>query len=169
MKQKRILLAALLALLLVFAVGGTAAYLADNTADVTNTFVPTQVSCEIDETLSGNTKTSIRVQNTSPISVYIRVALIPYWQDADGHVAGIPSWPLPSFTLNDGWFRGNDGYYYYQNPVSAGEYTPSLTNHLALPAQEGVKAVLTVAAEAIQAEGGAVTVTAAGWTVQEPN
>ena len=168
MKQKKLILAALIVVILAAAVGGTVAFLTTSTEAVTNTFVPQQVTCEIHEIFYGVEKSDITVKNTCDIPVYIRVALIPYWQDADGNVAGIASW-TPNFTPENGWFKGNDGYYYYPNAIEPDASTLSLTSGLTLPPDDSYKAALTIAAEAIQAEGGAVKVSdSAGWTITNP-
>lgn len=164
MKQKKLILAALIVVLLAAAVGGTYAFLSTKTNPVVNTFTPEQVKCEIHESFTNNTKTSITVKNTCNIPVYIRVALIPYWQDADGNVAGKESW-TPDFEPNSGWTKGSDGYYYCNSIIQPGASTPSLvgSSGIELPgATDGTKAVLVIAAEAIQAEGmGASTAQAA--------
>ena len=163
MRMKRnVLMAALIVMIFVAAIGGTVAYLTTSTAPVINTFEPQQVTCDIEEAFDGTTKTSITVKNTCEIPVYIRVALIPYYTDGNG-VAGKPSW-TPEFTLNTDWFKGSDGYYYYSKAVAPDTNTPSLTNSIVLP--EG--GALKIAAEAIQAEGGAVTVAdPTGWTIKD--
>lgn len=161
MKQKKLILAALIVVLLAASVGGTIAFLSIKTDPVVNTFTPEQVTCNIDEDFDGSKKTSIIVENTCDIPVYIRVALIPYWQDADGNVAGKESW-TPSFTLNSGWTKGDDGYYYCNSIIQPKGNTPSLSDSIPLPsAEDGTKAVLVIAAEAIQAQGMGATVTTA--------
>lgn len=162
MKQKKLILAAMIVVLLAASVGGTIAFLSIKTGTVENTFTPQQVTCDIHESFTNNTKTSITVQNTCDIPVYIRVALIPYWQDAEGNVAGKASW-TPSFTLNSGWTKGDDGYYYCNSIIQPNGNTPSLSDSIPLPsAEDGTKAVLVIAAEAIQAQGmGATTAQAA--------
>lgn len=153
MKQKKLILAALIVVLLAAAVGGTYAFLSTKTDPVVNTFTPEQVTCKIHESFTNNTKTSITVENTCDIPVYIRVALIPYWQDASGNVAGKESW-TPDFTLANGWTMGSDGYYYCNSIIQPDGFTPSLSNSIPLPsANDGTKAVLVIAAEAIQAQG----------------
>lgn len=155
MKQKKLILAALIVVLLAASVGGTMAFLSIKTDPVENIFVPAQVTCDIHESFTNNTKTSITVENKSNIPVYIRVALIPYWVDANGNVAGVASW-TPSFAPANGWEKSGD-YYYYNGVVAVGGTTPSLvgSNGIALPAPDanGNKAVLVIAAEAIQAQG----------------
>lgn len=164
MKQKKLILAALIVVLLAASVGGTIAFLSIKTGTVENTFTPQQVTCDIHESFTNNTKTSITVENTCDIPVYIRVALIPYWQDAEGNVAGKASW-TPSFTPANGWVKDGD-YYYYPTAIDPDDSTPSLVGSegIVLPAPDanGNKAVLVIAAEAIQAQGmGATTAQAA--------
>ena len=165
MNKRNLLVTVLLVMILTVSVGGTVAFLMDKTAQTTNTFLPEQVTCKIDETFDGTTKSNITVTNTSKIPVYIRVALIPFWKDADGNVAGAESW-TPDFTPQGDWYKGSDGYYYYPTAVQPDGTTPSLTSGIVMPtAADGKTAALTIAAEAIQSEGNAVTVDANGWAI----
>lgn len=76
--------------LLVGVVGGTMAFLVDRTDPVENQFTYDKVSCSVNETMNGNTKSNISIQNTGSTAAYIRAEVIVTWQDADGNVYGKP-------------------------------------------------------------------------------
>lgn len=105
-------------LLLALAIGGTVAWLTANTGNVANTFTPSHVTCEVNESFDGETKSNVNVTNTSDIYAYIRVKLVTYrTNDRGQHIGGTAE--LPSFTPGENWVE-HDGYYYYTLPVAAG-------------------------------------------------
>lgn len=121
-------LAALIALVLIIcvAVGGTIAYIVTQTDKVENKFTPADVKIEIHETFENNVKSSITVQNVNDaknVPCYIRVKLVSNMQE-DGNVIG--SAAINAFELNNTWFKGNDGCYYYKNVVNVGASTANL-------------------------------------------
>ena len=126
--RRGLVLAAALALTLIFSAGGTLAWLAASTGDTVNTFSPAQMEIEVKEEFDGKIKKNVRVENKSETAVYIRVALVPTWVNAEGE-------PMAqSASLDDliftnlpasGWVKNGD-YYYYKQPVSAGAITPEL-------------------------------------------
>ena len=145
-------LAALIALVLIIcvAVGGTIAYIVTQTDKVENKFTPADVKIEIHETFENNIKSSITVQNVNDaknVPCYIRVKLVSNMQE-DGKVTG--SAAINAFELNDKWFKGNDGCYYYKDVVNVGASTENL-----LAAGEKITLandqVVEVLAEGIQA------------------
>lgn len=145
-------LVAALALILVFAVGATAAFLLTKTSSVTNTFTPSQVSCSVTEDFDGTTKSNVNVTNTSDIPAYIRVKLVTYRvNDASQRIGGTAT--IPTFTPGNGWFE-KDGYYYYESPVAAGaQPAAALIDKIDLTEYDdadGGKQVIEVMAEAIQ-------------------
>ena len=142
-----------LVLLLALAVGGTVAWLSARTPEVTNTFTPAHVTCEVEEAFDKTTGVKTNVKNTSDIDVYIRVKLVTYrTNDAGQHIGGTAE--LPAFTLGENWVE-KDGYYYYTLPVAPGK-TPAanLADKMTLTASyddaDGGKQALDVMAEAIQ-------------------
>ncbi len=146
----------LISLLLVFAIGGTIAYLHVKSETIKNKFDSSSVSCEVTEDFDGTTKTNVNVKNTSDIAVYVRVKLVSYRVNGNGeHIGGTAE--IGSFTLGNGWVY-QDGYYYYTEAVAAGESpAANLIDSLSLTASyadsdEGSQ-VIEVMAEAIQAEG----------------
>ena len=150
-----------LALILVLAVGGTVAYIFTQTDPVINTFTPTEAKITVDEKTNNNQKTEIIVKNNSTgVPVYIRVALVANMIDKDENVTGAAS--VPEFTPGDDWLEGNDGYYYYTQPVPVGESTGNL---LATPMTLSENMQVVVLADAIQAEPTTAVTQAWGVTV----
>lgn len=147
-----------LSLLLVIGmvVGGTVAWLSTKSAPITNTFLPSHVSCSVAEEFNGTTKSNVNVTNTGDIDAYIRVKLVTYRVNNKGqHIGGTAS--LPTFTLGANWVS-YDGYYYYTLPVAPGERPETnLTDSMMLidsyTDADGGKQVIEVMAEAIQANG----------------
>lgn len=146
-------LAALIALVLIIcvAVGGTIAYIVTQTDKVENKFTPADVEIKINEIVNDNIKSSITVENVQAdknVPCYIRVKLVSNTQDKDGNVTG--SAAIGEFNLNDKWFDGGDGCYYYKDVVNVGASTANLL-------ADGSKITLTtgqvveVLAEGIQA------------------
>ena len=130
-KRKSFIVLFSLALILLFAVGGTIAYIVTSTNDVKNTFEPAQVACEVNETFNGETKENVTIMNTGDIDAYIRAAIVVTWKDAEGNISATQ--PRLATTdnamdyimnLNLGdWIKGNDGYYYFKYPVAPGKAT----------------------------------------------
>ena len=150
-----------LALILVLAVGGTVAYIFTQTGPVINTFTPTEAKITVDEETSNNQKTSITVVNNSTgVPVYIRVALVANMIDEAGNVTDAAS--VPTFTLGDNWIVGNDGYYYYTEPVPVGGSTGNL---LKSPMILDENMQVVVLADAIQAMPKQAVIDAWGVTV----
>lgn len=140
-------------MLLALAIGGTVAWLTSSTGPITNTFTPSQVSCEVTENFNGTVKSNVNVKNTSDIPAFIRVKLVTYRVNDEGkHIGGKAE--IPSFTLGNGWVK-NGEYYYYTKPVA-----PNASPEAALTASDitlqqyndvdGGKQVIEVMAEAIQ-------------------
>ena len=152
-----------LALILVLAVGGTVAYIFTQTDPVINTFTPTEAKITVDEETSNNQKTSITVENNSTgVPVYIRVALVANMIDKDENVTGAAN--VPTFTPGDNWIVGNDGYYYYTEPVPVGGSTGNL---LQSPMTLDENMQVVVLADAIQAMPKQAVIDAWGQTIAD--
>ena len=144
-----------LSLLLVIGmvVGGTVAWLSTKSAPITNTFLPSHVSCSVTEEFNGTTKSNVNVINTGDIDAYIRVKLVTYRVNDDGqHIGGTAA--IPAFTPGNGWVAYGD-YYYYTYPVAPGQQPkPPLIDSLTLTGSysdaDGGKQALEIMAEAIQ-------------------
>lgn len=149
-------LALLLALILVVgaAAGGTVAWLTQTTQTENNNFSYGTVSCRIDESFNGTTKSNVTVTNTGNTPAYIRAACIVNWVDAQGNiVANVPADYTYSLSIpGDGWTAGSDGYYYYNGVVAPnGTTAGSLLTCTSHPADGEYKLSVKVIASAVQA------------------
>lgn len=147
----------LLALVLCCAVGGTLAWLVDATKPLTNTFTPAQVECTVvEEGFDGTTKTNVSVQNPADkenVTAYIRVALVPTWEDENGNAVAEPA-SLDDLTLSlnqTDWVKIGS-YYYCKTPVEPGSSTPVLVHSATVKTVNGYSMNLQILAEAVQAE-----------------
>ena len=129
-------------------IGGTLAWLTDQTEPVENHYSVGQVSCKViqDESSLSN----VKVKNTSDDTAYIRVRLIGYQTDAEGKIiGGIGGTGLPEGLANmeapEGWLKIGE-YYYCTSPIPAGNDTPVLIANQPLDENQTVQ----VLAEAIQ-------------------
>lgn len=170
--KKVILLAVSLLLILSAAIGGTVAYLIDQTGSITNTFTPAKVTPEIDENFDGSVKNNVKITNSGDIPAYIRVKVVVTWKDAQGNVYGAApkvgtdyTWTMPE---NSKWFL-KGGFYYYSEPVAAKGTTDVLFTDCKLKdgvkAPEGYNLSVDIHAQAIQAEPTTAVTSAWGVTV----
>lgn len=131
----------------------TIAWLSAETVEIKNTFATGLVASEIIEEFDGQIKKDVSIQNTGNIDAYIRVALIPAWKNPDGNVSGTQvgtEYTKPQ--APDGWFLGNDGFYYHVTSVLPGENTSILINEFTMPTKDGLLFELQILASAIQAD-----------------
>lgn len=157
--KKVILLAVSLLLILSAAIGGTVAYLIDQTGSITNTFTPAKVTPGIDEKFDGSVKNDVQIKNDGDIPAYIRVKVVVTWKDEHGNVYGAAPAPGTDYTWQipgTDWVKGKDGFYYYTKPVPAGKETSVLLTNCKLrdgvKAPDGYKLSVDIHAQAIQAE-----------------
>ena len=136
-------------LVVVMTIGGTVAFLMDSTESVVNKFTPASSGITIEEEVKENCKTEIAVKNTGDTGAYIRVSLVANYYDEKGNITGGAA--VPNFTLNsEKWFLGNDGYYYYKQPVAAGNVTDNLlASESKMQLEDNMQ--VTVLAQSIQA------------------
>lgn len=110
-------------LLIVLGVGGIIAFLSDKTELVTNQFTPSKITTEVEEVLSGNTKSDVKIKNTGNTTAWIRAAVVITWQDKDGNVYGqapvVDTDYTIEYDLDNGWVQGTDGFYYWTRPVKS--------------------------------------------------
>lgn len=164
---KAIALIVAAALLLTVTVGITVAYLMAETPPLTNNFEPVAVDCLVNESFADNIKKDVTVQNTGDISAYIRATVVINWVSESGSVYGGAPVEGTDYTVEfgqNGWFKGSDGFYYYQAPITPGGSTANLINRIfpvAGAAPEGYTLSVQVLASAIQAEPAAAI--AAAW------
>lgn len=155
-KRIRLWLIAALALCAAAAVGVTLSFMFKK-AEKTNTFVPAEVTCDVEESLFSGVKSDVCVKNTGNVAAYLRIRLVSYYVDDNGDIAGrVPS-QYPTLTLQNGWIAGADHTYYYPTPVEPDAKTgilcaPITLGTVKLADGKPVYQVLEVFAEAIQAE-----------------
>ena len=170
--KKVILLAVSLLLILSAAIGGTVAYLIDQTGSITNTFTPAKVTPGINENFENNVKNNVKITNTGDIPAYIRVKVVVTWKDAQDNIYGAApvlgtdyTWTMPE---NSKWFL-KGGFYYYSEPVAAQGTTEILFTGCELmdgvKAPEGYSLSVDIHAQAIQAEPTTAVISAWGVTV----
>lgn len=155
-KRIRLWLIAALALCAAAAVGMTLSFMFKK-AEKTNTFVPAEVTCEVEESLLTGVKRDVCVKNTGNAAAYLRIRLVSYYVYDNGDIAGRVSSQYPMLTLQNGWIAGTDHTYYYPTPVEPDAKTGILCGPITLGTVEladgtPVYQVLEVFAEAIQAE-----------------
>ena len=155
-KRSIVLVVSVLVLLLAVA-GGTLAWLTANTGPVVNTFTPAHVTCQVDETFDGTTKSDVKVKNAGDIPAYIRAYIVVTWKDAAGNVYGQKPVANADYTMemaqNTGWVTGSDGYYYYTDAVDSKGKTGVLIKscpEITGKAPVGCNLSVEIMAEAIQ-------------------
>ena len=141
MDKKRYIIQFIVVLVLIVAVSSVpavVAYMLRQSAPMDNTFVPAQVSAQVNVTSSTasvkvnnqdetqTTISTVTVTNTSNIDVYVRVRVVTYWQDSKDNVVARNS---PSLKLQDGkewkpkatqgkWiYDNNNQTFYYTEPI----------------------------------------------------
>ena len=162
MKNKKALIAAVIAIVVLLAAAGTSvvAYMFRRTDTALNSFTPASVSCRVSEATDSplTKKTEIKIQNTGTIDAYLRLRIVSFWVDADGNILSKSS-VIPSVSLAGGWVRGSGDTYYYSTPIAPGSSTPNLLSSPLELAQDGdALQTVQIIAEAIQSKpGNAVT------------
>jgi len=129
---KNIYVMASLVLLIAFAVGGTVAYISMKTDPVTNTFTLGTVPIKVVEKLDGNVKKEVAIKNEGTVDAYIRAKVIVNWvsetdnsvvygqapvKDVDYEIEYMPDMDSNTDGIQNKWSLGDDGYYYYTEPV----------------------------------------------------
>lgn len=154
----------LLALSLTLVVGTVYAYMFMRTQEETAAFAPAVVSCSVSEDpFDGTTKSGITVTNTGNVDAYLRVRLVTYWIHGEGENAGkvaAESSPSLEITPDNGWLEGPDNTFYYPYPVArdGGTTPPLFSGSIMLGQKDGLKQVIDVFAEAIQADPAAAVI-----------
>lgn len=136
-KRIKVRLAIIAVLVVLITIPAAMAYMYVKTETIDNEFIPAQVSCKVIENMEENTKTSIQVENTSNVPVYIRLKVITYWQDSKGNIVGKFDNPKMVFNYDkEKWYCVDDtldnptngDLYYYRSsvPATAGASTTNL-------------------------------------------
>ena len=159
-----------LVLVLILACGSVFAYMFQRTEPVSTTFVPVQVTCDIEKEVTQDSNTNqdvvskIETQNTSTIKAYIRVRLVTYWVDQNGDVAPKSS-PDLEIDYAQGWIPGKDDTIYYYKPVEVNETQQLIAKAVTLKTDGEYRQALDVFVEAIQAEPATAVVESWGVTL----
>lgn len=157
MKNKRRLSTVLVSLVLIFIVvaGGTVAYIFTNTGTVKNTFTVPKSEIVIEEDFNKKLKENVKVKNNSDYDVYIRASIIVNWVDNNGNISAeapvLGNDYSMTTDLNNGWSKGNDGYYYFNKSVTKDGLTSVLIKECkALVKKEGYHLQVSILAESVQ-------------------
>ena len=149
-------------------VAGTIAYLISRTDPLENTFLPAQVTCEVEENFSSGIKSDVRVRNTGDVNAYIRATVVVTFTTDDGKVYS--KTPVEgvnySVTLsNNKWEKGTDGFWYYAESVVPNAATENLIDQaVELSTPDGYRLNVQILATAIQSEPDAAVQSAWGIT-----
>lgn len=141
-KRRTVMILAVV-LLLTCTVGGTLAYFMDFESSASHLSIG-KVDCSA---TIGDDKI-ITVTNTGNVPAYIRVKVLASWVSNTETNAIYYTQPTLTITA-DGWTHRNDGFYYYNATVAAGD---SVTLSFEVPSEkpEGCSVKVDVLAEAIQ-------------------
>lgn len=173
--NKKIIFVIATVLLLTVAVGTTVAYIVTQTESIVNTFNPSKVTTAVIENGSEteydndvvpvNAKSNVKIKNTGDTEAYIRAAVIVTWkkiETVDGITKESVYAQAPTasdynidWTFDDNsptWVKGNDGYYYFKEPVKPGETTDVLINSCSVTgtAPEGYSLSVEILGSGIQ-------------------
>ena len=133
----------------------TLAFLLSRTDPVVNSFQPSKVTCEINETFENGVKTDVSVKNTGNTTAYIRASIVVSWVDESGNISAVPPSEGTDYSmildLDNGWVQGGDGYYYYTKAVEPSNNTGVLIKECKqLKDKSGYKLSVNCIASAIQ-------------------
>ena len=137
-------------------VGGVYAYLTAKTDPISNEFVPAKVSCLVEEDFAEGVKSNVKVRNTGNIDAYIRAVVVATFVSEDGKVlATAPKESVDYFIQwgDDGWIKGQDGYWYHTKPVKPEETTvPLIESAYELSVPDGYRLHLQILATGVQSD-----------------
>jgi len=118
-------------------------------ADKTQQNITTPWGPKVIDSYENSTKTNVVITNTGNTDAFIRAAIVGQWLNGSGDpifgftdythgIQLVDSWYLDQFSENPpqeqgkftglpgtNWVKGDDGYYYYTDPVPAGEDVPN--------------------------------------------
>ena len=122
-------------------IGSTLAYVIAFTDVLTNVFTPPDI--EVNFNGEGN-----KITNDGDIDVYVRVAVVPTWMNQGGQM--LPHTPEVKINPEDGWVKGNDGFYYRLAPLASGDTTIPLASVTTEETHGSATLYVTVLSEVIQ-------------------
>lgn len=169
MKIKRITTVATV-LLLVALAGTVVAYMVHRTASKQNVFHFANISHQVNISGSGNIRTSLTVENTGEMDVYVRVRFVSNWVNGTDLMAKPSEIPVVADLDTGNWIYDATNYtYYYKHKLEAdGDKTPDLLAGGTITlkvSSEGYNQTFEVVSEAIQAEPDDAVIEAWGATV----
>ena len=172
---KPLVMAALVLAVVGVAVSGVIAWLS-TTSSVSNTFELGTVNPTVQETFEDpyTEKKDVKISNDGNVPIYVRAQVNIYWVDAEGNQL----WEAPvageDYTITWGddqkWAKGSDGFYYWTEPLKAGETTGLLIDKLtwtSANSSSGRTLVCDIAVQGIQAEPAEAVQEAWGVTITE--
>ena len=184
--KRRVLIVALACVLTLAGIGGVVAWLT-GTDQVINMFDLGRVETEVNEDgpdedqpfeEGDNVKQNVDVTNHGNVPIYVRAQVNIYWQDANGNQL----WEVPvageDYTItwgnisDTGWKLSSDGFYYWAEPLKAGETTGLLIDKLTwttVDSSNGRTLVCDIAVQGIQAEPAEAVQEAWGVIISEGN
>ena len=142
----------------ILAVGGSIAFLTDETEGVENAFQPAEVTCAVMEDFDGSVKSDVKVKNTGDVDAYIRAAVVVNWVDGQGNVG--PESPVPGTDYSiifeteadDPWTKVGDYYYYEGSVAMNGTTEPLISECEQLTQKDGYSLRVDILSSAIQSE-----------------
>lgn len=179
--RRRTIVIALACLLCLACAGGALAWLSA-TGVLVNQFGIGTVTPAVNETLSGATKSNVRIANHGTAPAYLRAQVDVYWQDD----SGAQLWDEPvegtdyelvwgSSVSTDGssptvasWVKGSDGYWYWTAPITPLGETEQLIYSVSEVGTHGDKhLVVDVQVQGVQSLPDEAVVEAWGCTVRD--
>lgn len=157
--HKALMLTVSIVLLVLVGVGVTVTYIMKKTEPIVNNFLSAKVACAIEENFDGTVKSDVSIKNTGNVSAYIRAKVLVTWQVGADAVEIYSRSPKENENYSviwgdSSWVLGDDGYWYYTQPVAVGENTSDLIESI-IPigeAPEGYTLSVEILASAIQAD-----------------
>lgn len=145
------------------------------TALVNDTEIPFKESQDVCNVMPGQEVSKIvRVENTGSNPAYIRISVDKAIQLAEGAEGTLDTRLISIDYDSTSWTLGDDGYYYYNKPLSAGDTTEPLFRNVTFDPDMGnmyqnSQAVIKVSAQATQVKNNGTDVfSAAGWPESNP-
>lgn len=133
---------------------------------------------EISNVMPGTSVSKIvKVKNNGSADAWIRVGVEASIKDANGEElplnVGDSNEPVMVYEILDGWYQGDDGYYYFENSVAVNEFTEILFKEVCFNSAMGNEyqnctANIIISAQAVQSDNNGTTVMEAkGWPVTD--
>lgn len=113
------------------------------------------LSVSVEDTVSANTKSDLKITNTGSIVGFVRAAIVANWYDASGNIVAPWDGDESAFTSfpGTGWSKGTDGFWYYSVALKSGEVASPLFNTYTRPTRGDFHLEMTIIAQIIDARG----------------